>query len=61
MYVRQQTFANMEIFQSIKQSKVGDELEKINTIINWNKVLGIVQVVDYASKKPNFMIPQFAQ
>ena len=42
----QLSFADMEISRNRKPSRILLKLEKINSIINWEKVLELVQVVD---------------
>jgi IS5 family transposase len=44
--MRQLSFSDIELAQSRKPSRVSIKLEKINTIVDWDKVLDIVQVVD---------------
>jgi IS5 family transposase len=42
----QMSFADMEISQNRKASRVGIKLDKINSIVDWDKVLELVKIVD---------------
>lgn len=44
--MRQLSFSDIELSQSRKPSRVSTKLEKINTIVDWDKVLDLVKVVD---------------
>lgn len=44
--MRQLSFSDIELGQSRKPSRVSIKLEKINTIVDWDKVLDLIQVVD---------------
>ena len=48
---RQMTFADMEITQNRKVSRVSVKLDKINSIVDWEKVLEVVKVVDRTDKE----------
>jgi len=47
---KQLTFADMELSQSRKASRVSIKLDKINSIVAWEKVLELVRVVDRTDK-----------
>ncbi len=42
----QLSFADLELSQSRKPSRISTKLDKINALVDWDKVLGLVQVVD---------------
>lgn len=44
--MRQLSFSDIELGQSRKPSRVSIKLEKINSIVDWDLVLGLVEVVD---------------
>lgn len=44
--MRQLSFSDIELGQSRKPSRVSIKLEKINTLVDWDKVLDLIQVVD---------------
>lgn len=46
MNIRQYTFADMEVNRSRKASRVSSKLAKINSIVDWEKILELVQIVD---------------
>lgn len=48
---RQMTFADMEITQNRKASRISVKLDKINSIVEWEKVLEVVKVVDRTDKE----------
>lgn len=48
---RQLTFADMEISQHRKVSRVSLKLDKINTLVDWDKVVELVSIVDRTSKE----------
>jgi len=48
---RQMTFADMKITQNRKVSRVSVKLDKINSIVDWEKVLEVVKVVDRTDKE----------
>ncbi len=50
--MRQLSFSDIELSQSRKPSRVSMKLDKINTIVDWDKVLDLVKVVD----KTNSMV-----
>ncbi len=50
--MRQLSFSDIELRQSRKPSRVSMKLDKINTIVDWDKVLDLVKVVD----KTNSMV-----
>jgi IS5 family transposase len=45
------SFAEIEMNASRKPSRISIKLDKINQIVDWDKVLELVQVVDYTSKE----------
>ena len=47
--MRQLSFSDIELGQSRKPSRVSIKLEKINAIVEWDKVLDLVKVVDKTS------------
>ncbi|MCP4485608.1 MAG: IS5 family transposase [Flavobacteriaceae bacterium] len=47
----QLSFADIEMNASRKPSRISIKLDKINQIVDWDKVLEIVKVVDYTSKE----------
>lgn len=51
MKARQYTFADMEINKNRKPSRVSVKLEQINAIVDWQSVLGLVQIVDRTDAK----------
>ncbi len=48
---RQLTFADMEVSMDRKASRITSKLSTINDIVDWDKVLELVQVVDRTSKE----------
>lgn len=48
---RQMTFADMEIKQNRKASRISVKLDKINSIVDWEKVLEVIKVVDRTDKQ----------
>lgn len=48
---RQMTFADIEISQNRKASRVSLKLDKINSLVDWEKVLELVSVIDRTSKE----------
>lgn len=47
---KQLSFADMEIAQNRKTSRVSVKLEQINTIVDWQQVLDVVSIVDRTDK-----------
>lgn len=45
------SFADIEINASRKPSRISVKLDKINQIVDWERVLELVQAVDYTSKE----------
>ena len=48
---RQTTFADQEIQRNRKPSRVSLKLDTINLIVDWDKVLGLVSIVDRTDKE----------
>lgn len=46
----QLSFCDIELNQSRKPSRISKKLDKINAVVDWNKVLGIVKCVDKTDK-----------
>merc|ERR1712224_869289 len=44
--MRQLSFSDIELSQSRKPSRISTKLDKINAIVDWEKVLNLVRVVD---------------
>ena len=44
--MRQLSFSDIALAQSRKPSRVSSKLERINTIVDWDQVLELVEVVD---------------
>lgn len=46
----QLSFSDMELERSRKPSRVSSKLDKINNLVEWDKVLNLVQAVDKSNK-----------
>ena len=49
--MKQLSFADMQISQSRKPSRISKKLDIINGIVDWEQVYQLVKVVDYTDKK----------